>query len=124
MLKKISHIIVAFVLLIATTGLTVSKHYCGELLISTLLFSDSDPCCKEGECCHNETAFYQIEEDFAAPGFSQLPHVIDIDLPVDLIGLSLTFNFEKNPDVFIIERDLPPPPNIQKILSLKQAWLL
>jgi hypothetical protein len=65
MLRNFSHIILSFLLLAATTGMAVSKHFCDEFLISTSLFAESEPCCDDGDCCHNETAFFQVDEDFS-----------------------------------------------------------
>jgi hypothetical protein len=73
MLRKISHIFFSFMLLIATTGMAVSQHYCGEYLVSTSLFGNADPCCNSGECCHNESSFFQLDEDFSTPQISKIP---------------------------------------------------
>ena len=124
MLKKISHIVLSLLLLSATTGLAVSKHYCGESLISIDFFDEAETCCDDGNCCHNESAFYQVDEDFSAPVFSQLPSVTAIDLLVDVSDLSFDWYPRESPADFIIEKDIPPPPNIQTFLSLKQAFLL
>ncbi len=114
----------SFLLLTATTGMAVSKHFCEEYLISTSLFSEPETCCHDVNCCHNETAFYQVDEEFASPGFSQIPVVSDIDLFIDKLGYSLTLNAEDESATFLIIRDLPPPPKIPKVLSMKQTWLL
>lgn len=124
MFKTFSHIVLSFLLLVATTGMAVSKHYCGESLISVDFFEEAEPCCESGDCCHNETTFYQVDEDFSAPVFSQLPYITAIDLLIDLPGQLPEWNLQEVPADFIIEKDLPPPPNIQTVLSLKQTWLL
>lgn len=124
MFKTFSHIILSFLLLVATTGMAVSKHYCGGNLISVDIFDEADSCCESGNCCHNETTFYQVNEDFSAPVVSQLPYIIAIDLLIGLPGQLPEWNLQEIPVNFIIEKDLPPPPNIQTVLSLKQTWLL
>lgn len=121
MLKSFSHIVLSFLLLLATTGMALSQHYCGDFLVSTSLFGEADPCCDSGECCHNETTFYQLDEDFSAPIFSQLPHITAVDLLVNLPGQLPEWHLQ---EVLLIKKDLPPPTNIQTILSLKQTWLL
>lgn len=124
MLRNISHIILTFLLLSATTGMAVSKHFCGEYLISVSLFSNPDTCCDDGNCCHNESSFYHLDENFSAPGFLQLPGSIDIELLVDMFGQFITLYSHEKPVALILEGDLPPPPKIQTLLSLKQAFLL
>ncbi len=124
MFKIFSHTVLSLLLLIATTGMAVSKHYCGESLISVDFFEEAEPCCESGNCCHNETTFYQVDENFSAPVLSQLPYVTAIDLLVNMPGQLPEWNLQDVHVDFIIEKDLPPPPKIQTVLSLKQAWLL
>ncbi|WP_411289415.1 HYC_CC_PP family protein [Mariniphaga sp.] len=124
MFKSFSHIVLSFLLLAATTGMAVSKHFCDEFLISTSFFSEDEPCCDSGNCCHNETTFYQVDEDFASPGFSQLPHIIDIDLFSSGFGQYIAVLPPEASTHFIPVRKPPPPPKIQTLLSLKQAFLL
>lgn len=124
MLKKLSHIILSAVLLISTMGVAISKHYCGDSFVSASVFHEAKSCCGDSDCCHNEDSFYQVKDDFSAPAVLTAPilaehDVLDHDLLADLIlespvaeNSSFTFT------------DSPPPPTIQKVLSLKQVYLL
>jgi len=78
--KKIYHILSAALLLFATTGTGISKHYCGEFWVSTSIYGEGDTCCNNSNCCHTENQFFQVEDDFSAPGFSQIPLVVDLNL--------------------------------------------
>jgi hypothetical protein len=124
MVKRISHISLSFLLLIATAGFAVSKHYCGEDLVSVNLFNEAESCCDDGNCCHNETVFYQVGEDFAVPGFIPLPHVYGVclfpGLPDESFGRYCRHEKTDSDE----EREIPPRPKIHEILSLKQTWLL
>ncbi len=124
MIKSFSHIALSFLLLIATMGMAVSKHYCGDALIATSFFEEADTCCDSGNCCHNEEDFIQLDEDFSPPAFSQLPGVIGFDL--FSTGAGQYFTLFPNELVLRLysERKPPPPLKIQTILSLKQAYLL
>jgi hypothetical protein len=101
--------------------MTISEHYCGQDLISIGLFSEHEPCCEDPNCCHNEFATYEIEDEFSASSnnfdFTQL----ELDLPglveyyqvymlKDVKGQNLAFN-------------LPPPKNHPYLTSL-QSFLL
>jgi len=65
MLKKAGHILIIIVLLFGTTGLTITRHYCGKNLMHTALYSTPDNCCK-GDCpgCHNEKISLRITDQF------------------------------------------------------------
>lgn len=66
MISKISNIILSFVLLITTAGLTINVHFCAGNLYSVAIDSEADNCCKDekhmghlnkvnhNNQCHNE----------------------------------------------------------------------
>ncbi len=124
MFKSFSHIVFSFLLLFATTGMAVSKHYCGDFLISTIFYANAESCCNSDSCCHNETAFYQLDEDFATPASSQIPQINDFELLVSTFKPSLEIFGDKIEKSSFAVRKLLPPPKIQTLLSLKQTWLL
>jgi len=124
MLKKISHIILSCMLLVATMGMAVSKHYCQGDLMSVSLFGQNKSACDMGNCCHNETHIYQVKEDFSVPPVSTAPILAEIDiLGHDLFaGLGLIVPETENTTSFVFET--PPLLPIQKTLALKQVYLL
>jgi hypothetical protein len=124
MLKSFSHIILSFLLLAATTGMAVSKHYCGDSLISTVIFGEAEPCCDSGNCCHNNSEFYQLDEDFSAPAASIIPQITEVELLVALIEPNLEIFGNQVEKSFFTERKPPPLNKTQTVLSLKQTWLL
>jgi hypothetical protein len=65
MLQRTGHILIIIVLLFGTTGLTITRHYCGRNLIHTALYSTPDNCCR-GHCpgCHNEKISLRITDQF------------------------------------------------------------
>jgi hypothetical protein len=66
MLKKILHIVFAFLILLGGTGMTISKHYCGDTLKATTIILNADNCCDIPiNCCHNESITVKIVDDFA-----------------------------------------------------------
>jgi hypothetical protein len=121
MLKKISHIILSVLLLISTIGMAVSKHYCEETLVSVSIFEEADSCCGDADCCHNENQNYIVKNDFSVPQISNVPVTAEFDLFENSLINDPTETRESTIPVF---SDSPPPPKIQKALSLKQIWLL
>ncbi len=65
MFKKVAHILVIFVLLVSTGGITITRHYCGASLISCSLFSTPESCCGSGcDKCHNHSCFNKLTDEF------------------------------------------------------------
>jgi len=68
--KKVTSILLSFILVISTTGFTINKHFCGGHLVATQFFSTEEPesCCDGMDmpagCCHNESEYYQLDENF------------------------------------------------------------
>ena len=123
MLRSFSHIILSFLLLAATTGMAVSKHFCDEFLISTSLFSEPDTCCDDGNCCHNETAFYQVDEDFSVTQITNAPDLQEITILGFAILILNQVPADKHSTTFYTTNS-PPPPTVNEFLSLRQAYLL
>ena len=67
MLRKAGHILIIIVLLFGTTGVIITRHYCGTNLVHAELYSTPDNCC-ESDCpgCHNEKVSLKITDQFEA----------------------------------------------------------
>ncbi|MDX8339821.1 hypothetical protein SLH46_11545 [Draconibacterium sp. IB214405] len=123
MIKKLSHIILATLLLISTMGMAVSKHYCHGQLVSVKLFEEADSCCDDPGCCQNEDHFYQVKEDFSAPVISEIPVLAEIDvLHQTFLDTDLLFPNELTEE-FDLTND-PPPPTVMEFLAEEQLYLL
>ncbi|MEN8118635.1 MAG: hypothetical protein ABFS16_16750 [Bacteroidota bacterium] len=124
MIKKASHIILSMLLLISTTGLAISKHYCGGELISTSLFVEGGSCCDSDDCCKNETEIFQLDEDFSVSTSLAIPESVQIDLlAISLVVFNLNIEENSIADDYILI-DSPPPPKIQTSLAKRQIYLL
>ncbi len=124
MLKKFSHIILSVVLLVSTVGVAVSKHYCSGSFVSVSVFNEAESCCGDSDCCHNETNFYKVKDDFSAPAVLSAPVLAELDiLGHDLFSDILTL-LPETETAEILYDSSPPPPTIQKALSLRQIYLL
>jgi hypothetical protein len=65
MFKKAGHIFIIVLLLFSTTGITITRHYCGRDLVQTSIYSTPHSCC-DGICprCHNEKIDIRISDKY------------------------------------------------------------
>ena len=127
MFRKIVNIAFALLLLTTTTGITVSKHYCGTQLIEVSINSEAEPCCSDmgsSGCCHNETDFFQFDDDFVGPHFVEIIQVTDFNIlfPIVLAYIANTpANIEKD---ILNFAESPPAPVLHTSLSFLQTYLI
>lgn len=67
MLKKAGNIVLILLMLIATSGVALTRHYCGPTEMSFSVYSTPKACC-EGHCdkCHNVFKFTKVNDNFEA----------------------------------------------------------
>jgi hypothetical protein len=65
MFKRSGNILIVLLLLMGTTGVTITRHYCGVNLVRTSLYSAPHHCCNEN-CprCHDERINVRITDNF------------------------------------------------------------
>lgn len=65
MFRKAGHILIILLLLFVTTGITITRHYCGRDLVQTSIFSTPHGCC-DSNCprCHNEKINIRITDKY------------------------------------------------------------
>jgi hypothetical protein len=65
MIKKSLNILLAFVFLFATTGITIYSHYCGGYMVEQSVYFKTEGCC-EGfcKCCHTEVLSVKVTDNF------------------------------------------------------------
>lgn len=122
MQQKITHIIFAILIILGSSGMTISKHYCGTTLKSVSINHISDNCCgASSDCCHNESITIKLEQDFSIVSTvfnfnsSILIRPSDAELMFSEVlaeGIFHTISWEG------------PPPKIQTVLSKLQVYLL
>lgn len=103
MTKRIIHIIVSFVLLISTSGISISKHFMGSELFDISLFGDADNCCDD-TChqCQDEVQFFQLKVNFLTSSQDSNPSLNIIDLsPIVFLLADFIDQVESNSDHFI-----------------------
>jgi len=122
--KKTRYIILASLLIFTTMGFDVSKHYCGQLLISISLDSQANNCCGDmySNCCHNENEYIVLKVDYAQSAAEQLSIAVINILSIEFDSLSnevLSSNRHRS-HLF----PFFPKPGTNKFLSIIQSYLL
>lgn len=127
MFRKFTHILIAILLLITTMGFSVSKHYCGSRLIEISINSVAEPCCSGMEtsgCCHDETEYFQFDEDFVSSIIIENIQITDFDILFPL-AIIYVFNTPEGVEKDILDfAESPPPRNLHTTLSLFQTYLI
>jgi hypothetical protein len=95
MFRKILNIFIVCLLVVATTGVTVAKHYCSGRLVSTTLSGDHKKCCGEGcKSCHDQIKNYKVTEDYNPSSYKikeVTKNILQVfDFPVNISLHSIT----------------------------------
>jgi hypothetical protein len=125
MLRKFGNMITMCLLLVSTTGFAVSEHFCGTDLVSIEIAREADDCCNDGMCCHSETDFFQLDEDFlfSAPQFNVDCDAV-IDLPVLFTHAKYELRVNGAKSALYADFESPPLQERKLILSSIQTYLL
>ena len=124
MFRKITHIILSVFLMVSTTGITLSMHYCGGKWVSTSINKEAKSCCDGTDgCCENKTLHFEVKDDFVSP--IQVENIKTVELDV-LFPILFVLNFElyneeaKADDAFY---NSSLPQKVQARLALLQKYL-
>ena len=121
MLKKIVHIVFGILLIVATTGFTISKHYCGNHLFSVSIFKTHKCGCGD-KCkdCHTILKIVKVTDNYSAPD------AIHPDAPISTTLFTvyhIDFSFFTSPAVTTAFTLLKaPPPGNQNSFALLQSF--
>lgn len=102
MVKRIAHIFISLLLILATTGVTFTRHYCGGRLVSSSVFGDSHKCCgTHCNSCHTEVSNFKVADDFVASTFKiDHPQQLTLDWlvtpSINLFSTEINLNFSVN----------------------------
>lgn len=122
MVKILTHIITAFLLLITTTGFAVSSHYCRGELKDVSINDVTKSCCatNNNNCCRNEVKVFKVSSDFSSV---EIPMEFN-SLAAVLVNLFIDITPQiKKPDTFYFINSIPPP-TVGKLLSIIQSYIL
>lgn len=133
--RKISAIIMAFVVLFSTMSFTVSEHYCGHQLVDIGVFSKAESCgmemqkpsttkdceIKKSDCCKDEVKQFKGQNELNT-AFSNL----NFEQQVFITSFTYTYiNLFEGLAVSIIPfKYYTPPLLVTDILVLDQTFLI
>ncbi|RLD57563.1 MAG: hypothetical protein DRJ05_09510 [Bacteroidetes bacterium] len=125
MLKKVSHIIISLILLVSTTGLTISKHYSMGELFDVSFIGEADSCCPVPcDCCEDEFEFHRLEVEFVG---SDIEVSFDEISSIDIAVITSIFDINIDLGYLLNEKEYAnnhSPPIISFTPSLTQSFLL
>lgn len=124
MLKKIAHFVLALLLLVSTTGMTISMHYCSGELVSISINKEAKSCCDGGNgCCENKTLHLEIEDDYVSPMVVADNTVVELEVLFPILFVYYVELLPAEDQATIAFYDSSSPPKTQNSLSLLQAYL-
>lgn len=124
MLQKMGNIIIALLILLSSTGLVISQHFCNNQLVETAINSEAESCCDDGNCCTTNTVLIQLDEDAVNPTQAQLPGSEINQLFLPFIIAFITNQLPEAPLTEVEQMASPPPAEIKTLLALIQTYRL
>ena len=122
--KGILHIIISLLLLVTTTGVSISKHYCGDNLINVALFVEAESCCDDSDCCHNENEYFQFKDDFVGSFVVASIQIVELELLRTIIPITFVTKSLGLETTLSYISESPPPLLTSTKLSLLQTYLI
>lgn len=114
----------ALFLMLATTGISFSMHYCGGELVSTSINKEAKSCCDgKGGCCENKSIHIEIEDDYVCPVHIDVSNAEEIELLFPILFVLQAEPIEESIKGNYCSFASSPPPPIQTRLSLLQTYL-
>ncbi|MEZ5011652.1 MAG: hypothetical protein R2744_08680 [Bacteroidales bacterium] len=116
---EVLNIVISMLLLVSTTGVTVTRHYCGNNLRSVSLLEQPSPCCDDPGCCHNEYETIKVKDEFSVSSSHFNFELFDLQVPVT--------GYETVAELYHFVRvfsDSPSPPDLSSRLSILQSFIL
>lgn len=126
-MRRTFNILLSLSLVIATTGLSISKHYCGSLLIGTNIGTEVKNCNMDMGidmgCCDEKTETLVVDDDFQLT-----KHTVNIvpeyDLLVSYLVISWLSTSDNSSIPHLISFDTGPPVPAEPLYLQVQSFLL
>ncbi len=124
-MKSLLHIAASILIVLSTIGMSVSKHYCGEILMEKAMMMKASPCCDSEEmpegCCHDEQSRFSIEDDYQLTQSGFHPAPLATLAEVFIFVSALQTDVEVNSK---FPADSPPPLPQEDIYIHIQSFLI
>ncbi|RAJ22355.1 hypothetical protein LX77_02667 [Gelidibacter algens] len=129
---KIFSVALGFLVLLSTVSFTMEKHFCGDTLIDTAIFSQADTCgmdvegtsitSEEQSCCKNEVEHVKGQDQLKKASFE------DFNFDQQLTLTALLYNyinlFEGLSEQVIPHKNYTPPNLVVDIQVLDQVFII
>lgn len=130
LLHKTFAITLSLLVLLSTFSFTVEKHYCGDTLIDTAIFSEAKDCGMEMKltskqkksCCKNEVDVIEGQDELSTVSFEDFE--FSTQLFISTYALSYVSLFESLPKQIIPHKDYLPPNIVYDIQLLDETFLI
>ncbi|MGB1039980.1 MAG: HYC_CC_PP family protein [Flavobacteriales bacterium] len=123
--KSAFSIFLATLVLVATSGVGITKHICGNRIASVSVTGDAGCTCGEmddaSNCCHSERQFFQLDDDFSVAPVQSLNLSAATILAVVAYNLSFDLLVEEGETEYLNYK--PPIPD-KDIPVLIQSFLI
>lgn len=129
---KIFSVALAFLVLLSTVSFTMEKHFCGDVLIDTAIFSQADTCgmgvvassttAEEQSCCKNEVEHLKGQDTLKKTSFED----VYVGQQFILSALFYTYVnlFEGLPEQVNPNKNYAPPNLVIDIQILDQVFII
>ena len=123
----------AFIVLCSTLSFTIEKHFCGDFLIATSIFSEVDKCAQEAfeleqeaitkkPCCKDVVDLIKGQDELQNKSFDDLEFQQQVFLQA--FAYSYINLFEGLPEHVVPHKDYSPPNLIYDIQVLDEVYLI
>lgn len=126
-MRKSFHIFITLTLVLATTGMSISKHYCGNSLVRTNLGVKAKSCMPDMDmgsgCCDEKTETIVLDDDFQVTK-SDIKIAPEFDLLIEYLVTELSAYPQKTNKEPLIPFNTGPPAGAEPLYITVQAFLL
>ena len=127
-MKRFSHIFVSALLLFSTVGISINKHYCGEILKSIALNVSPNHCCGDEEmpsdCCHNESEHFTLEDELQLERYNLNFDLASVEIVAKDYELLLATYFDDFDNQSFYSAFKSPPDSESAIYIQVQSFLI
>lgn len=114
-----------FLVTVATSGVAITKHYCGNRVASISVLGDGGCSCGKMEpksgCCHSERSFFHVDDDFSVTPVQSLS-IAQVSL-IALIAYQVKFELYDEDKFYSFLYYKPPIPD-RDVQALIQSFLI
>jgi len=137
-LHKISSLVLAVLVLLVTSSFTIEKHFCGDFLVDSSVFSELQQC-KDEVCCAEGKPSNQQKEDLTEDCCKETQQVFEGNESIDFKKFDYSKNKQHSPTVtsgfsYHIANNFPEvvdlqyyysPPNLIEVFRIRyQVFLI